>query len=436
MHLTARLACLAMTVVALLALPSVAGAQAPPPDTEFEKVTLNARPGEPMDLAVLPDGRVLHVTRPGVVWLHDPTNGVNSIVGEFDLYQHDEEGLQNIALDPNFERNRWVYLYYSPPLDTPLDDPDTPDVNEGDAPFEGTQADWDRFKGYLQLSRFKFQRDRIDHEQRGEDHPGAGRPRHLLPRRRRHRLRRRREPLPLDRRRHEPVLVGRVHADRRAAGSQSRLRRPAHSANTNDLRGKIIRITPKKGGGYTVPMGNLFAPGTPLTKPEIYVMGFRNPFRIELTRRSGDLFVADYSPDANEPNPLRGPAGPGQVDDRARGSQLRLAVLRHRRAAVRGLRLRHRRLRRAVQLRRSCERVAAQHGHDGASAVVQPDVWYSYGPSAEFPELETGGIGPMAGPALDLDAVRKRQGLASTRASRGRPTTTASRCSTSGRVTT
>jgi hypothetical protein len=73
------------------------------------------------------------------VWLHDPTNGVNSIAAELDVYQHDEEGLQNIALDPNFERNRWVYLYYSPPLDTPLDDPSTPDVNEGDAPFEGTR---------------------------------------------------------------------------------------------------------------------------------------------------------------------------------------------------------------------------------------------------------------------------------------------------------
>ena len=38
--------------------------------------------------------------------------------------------------------------------------------------------------------------------------------------------------------------------------------------------------------------------------------------------------------------------------------------------------------------------------------VVQPDVWYSYGPSAEFPELGStppGGIGPMAGPAYDFE---------------------------------
>ena len=36
--------------------------------------------------------------------------------------------------------------------------------------------------------------------------------------------------------------------------------------------------------------------------------------------------------------------------------------------------------------------------------VAQPDVWYTYTLSAEFPELETGGIGPMAGPAYQFDA--------------------------------
>ena len=51
------------------------------------------------------------------------------------MYQHDEEGLQDIALDPNFKPEQRIYLYYSPPLNTPVDDPATPAVNEGDAPF-------------------------------------------------------------------------------------------------------------------------------------------------------------------------------------------------------------------------------------------------------------------------------------------------------------
>jgi type 1 glutamine amidotransferase len=41
----------------------------------YEKVTLNDEPGEPMSLAVLPDGRVLHNTRGGQVRLYDPTTG-------------------------------------------------------------------------------------------------------------------------------------------------------------------------------------------------------------------------------------------------------------------------------------------------------------------------------------------------------------------------
>ena len=39
--------------------------------------------------------------------------------------------------------------------------------------------------------------------------------------------------------------------------------------------------------------------------------------------------------------------------------------------------------------------------------MTQPQVWYSYRLSAEFPELETGGIGPMAGPAYQFDRKAK-----------------------------
>ena len=45
--------------------------------------------------------------------------------------QHDEEGLQSVAVDPNFEKNRWVYAYYSPPLNTPADNPATPVTQRG-----------------------------------------------------------------------------------------------------------------------------------------------------------------------------------------------------------------------------------------------------------------------------------------------------------------
>ena len=84
------------------------------------------------------------------------------------------------------------------------------------------------------------------------------------------------------------------------------------AGNTNDLRGKVLRIRPKAGGGYRIPAGNLFRRNAADARPEIYAMGLRNPFRIEVDPTTDALYVADYSPDANEPDPARGPAGHGK----------------------------------------------------------------------------------------------------------------------------
>jgi PKD repeat protein/glucose/arabinose dehydrogenase/type 1 glutamine amidotransferase len=83
--------------------------------------------------------------------------------------------------------------------------------------------------------------------------------------------------------------------------------------NTNDLRGKVLRIKVGADGSYTIPEGNMFAPGTAKTRPEIYAMGFRNPFRIQVD--SNDVaYVTDYSPDSRVPENFRGPAGTGRVE--------------------------------------------------------------------------------------------------------------------------
>ena len=163
-----RLAAVAVTLAAAAALPSAAAARQFPDQSRFQKVTLNDRPGEPMSLAVLPDGRVLHAARTGEIRLHNPRNGTNNIVTDMKaapqgLYQHDEEGVQGIAIDPGFEDNRWVYVYYSPKLNTPTDVLGT-GINEGDAP-ENLTTDFDRarlalFNGYALLSRFKFRATR------------------------------------------------------------------------------------------------------------------------------------------------------------------------------------------------------------------------------------------------------------------------------------
>ncbi len=68
--------------------------------------------------------------------------------------------------------------------------------------------------------------------------------------------------------------------------------------NTNDLRGKILRIRPTAEGGYTIPSGNLFTEGTAKTRPEIYIMGTRNAYSLTLDpTRPGWVSWGDVGPD-------------------------------------------------------------------------------------------------------------------------------------------
>ena len=85
------------------------------------------------------------------------------------------------------------------------------------------------------------------------------------------------------------------------------------AANTNDLRGKIIRIHPEANGTYTIPEGNLFPKGMAKTRPEIYTMGHRNPFRIAYDKKTNYLYWGEVGPDANKADEKRGPEAYDEV---------------------------------------------------------------------------------------------------------------------------
>ena len=48
-------------------------------------------------------------------------------------------------------------------------------------------------------------------------------------------------------------------------------------------------------------------------RPEIYAMGFRNPFRLQVDE-NGVAYVTDYSPDSQTPQRSRGPSGVGRME--------------------------------------------------------------------------------------------------------------------------
>lgn len=69
--------------------------------------------------------------------------------------------------------------------------------------------------------------------------------------------------------------------------------------NTSVLNGKILRISPRAGGGYSIPPDNPFV-GRPGKRPEIWAYGLRNPWRFSFDRLTGDLAIGDVGQDKYE----------------------------------------------------------------------------------------------------------------------------------------
>ncbi len=240
----------------------------------FEKQVLDADVTSPMKLDVATDGRVWFIERFGALKVFDPNTGDTTVVAELPVATDFEDGLLGLLLDVDFEATGLLYLYYS-----------APDAVEN------------------RLSRFEVLDDRLDLA--GEEillsiptqrdsccHTGGGMAwdadglLHLAtgdnsnP----HRIR------------YAPIDATSVFDDARRT-----------SADTQDLRGKIIRIRPTV-DGYEVPMGNLFDDGED-GLAEIYVMGTRNPFTMTLDAPTGTLYWGEVGPDAFEDDPELGSKG-------------------------------------------------------------------------------------------------------------------------------
>ncbi|WP_248960639.1 ThuA domain-containing protein [Sphaerisporangium perillae] len=247
-------------------------------DSAFAKVTLDDNTSNPMMLDVAADGTVFYIDLVGDVKAVKPGGGVVTS-GHLDVFTANESGLLGLALDPAFATNRWAYLYYSPQSkvvdrlsrftvkpDLTLDLTSEKVVLEvpvqrAECCHHGGGMVFDKATGDLWLAN-------------GDNtNPFASD-----------------GYTPIDER------AGRDVWD--AQGS---------AANSNDLRGKVLRIHPQPDGTYTIPAGNLFPPGTAKTRPEIYGMGFRNPFRIGIDPKTHKLLVANYGPDAGQPSATRGP---------------------------------------------------------------------------------------------------------------------------------
>jgi glucose/arabinose dehydrogenase len=76
------------------------------------------------------------------------------------------------------------------------------------------------------------------------------------------------------------------------------------------LLGKLLRIDVDAGEPYAIPEDNPFV-DDPSTRPEIWALGLRNPWRFSFDRSAGDLFVADVGQSSREEVDFEPAGSPG-----------------------------------------------------------------------------------------------------------------------------
>jgi len=348
---------------------------------------------EPTELTVLPNLDVLIAQRRGEIMMYKNATKTVKQVGFLDAYWkthvkgvNAEEGVLGIQADPNFKDNHYVYIYYSPA--------DTSVNRLSRFTFVNDTIDNKTEKVILQLysqreicchtgGSIAFGNDNILFVSTGDNSTPfdeGGKPKYNT-----HAF------APLDDR------PGKENFDsRRSAG------------NTNDLRGKILRIKIKPDGTYDIPEGNLFPKGTPKTRPEIYVMGDRNPYRIAVDKRKNYLYWGEVGPDAQKDSlDTRGPRGYDELNQAKKAGFFGWPYF----------------IANNIPYRRyDYETGVSGAPFDPAHPVnesknntglvdlppAQPAfIWYPYGPSTDFPEVGSGGRTTMGGPTYYTDMYPK-----------------------------
>lgn len=358
-------------------------AKARPEENRFTKAVLAEKLDEPMELSVLGDGRVLFIQRKGEVRLYDiKTKALKTIaklpvstkyVSKEGKESMGEDGLMGLNKDPNFAQNHWIYLYYSNPTES-----------------KNTLARFELKGDELVMSSKKVLLD-VATQREECCHTGGS--------------------IAWDRAGNLYLSTGdntNPHGSNGFSPSDEREGRASwdaqkSSANTNDLRGKIIRITPQPNGTYTIPDGNLFAKGTAQTRPEIYTMGHRNPFRISVDPKTGFVYWGEVGPDGAKPNPDRGSAGHDEVGQARQAGNFgwphfvgdNKAYVKYDFAA-----------------QKSGEKwdvnAPTNTSPNNTGLTVLPPaqkafIWYPYDASPEFPLVGAGGRNAMAGPVFYAD---------------------------------
>ncbi|MEL6252337.1 MAG: PQQ-dependent sugar dehydrogenase [Bacteroidota bacterium] len=348
----------------------LATTQRVPEESRFHKEILDFNLTEPMELDELPGRGILFVERRGDIKLYDFKEGQTKRIASLPIFYGNEDGLLGLAVDPNYEKNNWVYLFYSAPGDEPKQHISRFDLI-GDSLYASSEK---LLITVPTIRKCCHSGGALEFGPDGNLYIGLGD-----------------NTNPFESSGYAPI-------DERAGRALWDAQKSA--ANTNDLRGKILRIKPEDDGTYSIPEGNLFAEGTPNTRPEIYVMGCRNPFRPSIDSKTGYLYWGDVGPDAGESDPDRGPAGMGEFNQARKAGFWGWPYTRGNNQVYNDYQFASQTSGEKFNPQKIINDSPNNTGIQELPPVQESLIWFGYGYSKEFPWLGKGGVNPMAGPVF------------------------------------
>ncbi len=359
-----------LAVSALLSAAAVLGASDALPDYRFRVETLFENIPQPMELKLAPDGRLFFNEYGGKLKIYHPDTRTIVEAGQIDVFTGQENGFLGFALDPRFAENGFIYCLHSPKgfegqhLSRFIMHGDTLDVSSAKLLFSWPEQ---RKECCHHAGSMAFGPDGNLYFTAGDntdpfnDSNGYA---------------------PLDQR------AGREPWDAaRSAGS------------TDSWNGKILRIRPTAEGGYEIPPGNLFPKGTPKTKPEIFVMGCRNPWRMTVDAATGFVYWGEVGPDAGDDGP-RGSRGYDEINQARKAGNFGWPFFVGNNSTYTAYDYATQKLGKPFDPQHPLNDSVNNTGLRELPPAQPAMIWWPYKASKDFPELGEGGRTACAGPVF------------------------------------
>lgn len=352
-----------------------------PHEYKFKREKLVGQPliGEPIEMAIADNGEVYVASRRGEVTVYNPKTQKAKRVGVIPVNHQRYDGMVGIALDPDFESNRWLYVYY-------------PTLEGESYTYHVSRFTLDE-KGMLKVDSEKRILD-VPIEKISANHSGGS--------------------MRFDSEGNLYISTGDntdpFESDGYAPIDERQGRKifdvQRSSGNTNDLRGKILRIHPEDDGSYSIPEGNLFDKSQEGTRPEIYIMGLRNPYTITIDPKTSWLYWGDVGPDARVDS-VQGPKGHDEINQARRAGNYGWPYFVADNKAYADVDFKTGEIGDFFDSNAPINDSPRNTGLSKLPPAQEAFIWYPYVETRQFPAVGTGGRNAITGPVYHYDKKLK-----------------------------